>query len=272
MSRIWRSTDLETTATYWRLLRRDGVAIGFTSHDRDLWFDGLMHSASPGMLPAAIRRSSGFDADSAEVSGAISHDAISDEDLRIGRYDDARVEIGLVDWENGEHLALYSGTMGAITGDGGEFSAELVSSKAVLDVDPVPRTSPSCRADFCGTGCGLSAIRFTHEAKLLAMDTATNSVTLACDIAASALVGGQLRWLDGPYAGRLMAILAINGTELVLDFPLDMAIAAGTSALVGEGCDRTLSTCSARFANAVNFQGEPFLPGNDQLVRYGLST
>ena len=37
---------------------------------------------------------------------------------------------------------------------------------------------------------------------------------------------------------------------------------------VREGCDRTLETCQARFGNAVNFQGEPFLPGNDQLARY----
>ncbi|HKR91916.1 phage BR0599 family protein, partial [Novosphingobium sp.] len=33
-------------------------------------------------------------------------------------------------------------------------------------------------------------------------------------------------------------------------------------------CDHTLNTCAARFSNAANFRGEPFLPGNDLLVRY----
>ncbi len=36
-----------------------------------------------------------------------------------------------------------------------------------------------------------------------------------------------------------------------------------------EGCDRQLATCRDRFANFVNFQGEPHLPGNDLLTRYG---
>ena len=30
----------------------------------------------------------------------------------------------------------------------------------------------------------------------------------------------------------------------------------------------TVATCAARFGNAVNFQGEPFLPGNDMLAQY----
>ena len=42
----------------------------------------------------------------------------------------------------------------------------------------------------------------------------------------------------------------------------------GSRALAMEGCDHTLETCATRFANAVNFQGEPFLPGNDLLTRY----
>jgi hypothetical protein len=38
-----------------------------------------------------------------------------------------------------------------------------------------------------------------------------------------------------------------------------------------EGCDHVLETCANRFANAVNFQGEPFLPGNDLLTSYPAS-
>ena len=57
MGRVWFSQPLETTATFWRVLRRDGVSLGFTTHDEDLWFDGLSHRATPGMVPSAIRRS-----------------------------------------------------------------------------------------------------------------------------------------------------------------------------------------------------------------------
>ena len=271
MSRVWFSSELETVATYWRLMRTDGVTLGFTTHDAKLWFDGVMHLAMPGMVPSSIRRSASFDADSAEVEGAICHEAINAEDLAAGRYDRAMVVIGLVDWETLEHQPIYSGTIGTVTEQAYSFVAELQSRKADLAIDPIPRTSPCCRADFCGPGCGLSGQAFTHEAVVSAQDLAGNAVSLTCAASPAQLVGGSLRWLDGPYTGMQMGIAAALGSEIVLDAPVDRAVLAGTHALVREGCDRTLGTCSGRFANAVNFQAEPFLPGNDLIMKYGLA-
>jgi uncharacterized phage protein (TIGR02218 family) len=268
MSRVWFSAALETTATFWRLLRRDGIALGFTSHDRDLWFGGLLHRAAPGMIPSSIRRSADFEPDSAEVQGALSHAAIGAGDLAAGRFDGAQVRIGLVDWETGEHEILYRGAIGAITEEASRFTAELVSRKAELLLDPVPRTSPSCRAAFCGPGCNLSPAGFSHEALLSAADFDTNAVTLDTGAAPADLVGGVIRWLDGPQAGIAMNVMAGGPAGLVLDVPLDPALAPGAQALVREGCDHRLDTCAGRFANAVNFQGEPFLPGNDMISRY----
>lgn len=272
MSRVWFSQPLETTATYWRLLRTDGVTLGFTTHDQNLWFEGVNHAAAPGMMPAAIRRSAGFDDDSAEVQGAIVDYAITADDLNRGRYDGATIIVGLVDWQTLENQPVYSGVIGAITEEAGSFTAALASRKVGLALDPVPRTSPTCRANFCEPGCGLSQSRFVHDAVLSAQNQADNAVSLICAAPANALVGGKLRWLDGPYAGIAMHILGVNNGFFVLDSPIDAPLPAGLRAKVVEGCDHTLQTCSSRFANAVNFQGEPFLPGNDLIVRYGLST
>ena len=273
MSRVWFSGPLETVATFWRVLRRDGVALGFTTHDRDLWFGGVLHRAAPGMLPSAIRRSAGFEPDSAEVQGALTHEAISARDLSAGRFDGAAVRIGVVDWDvvdgqDGAHETLYAGTMGGVVEEDGRFTADLASRKAQLLRDPIPRTSPACRAPFAGPGCDLSPVRFTHEATLTGVDADTNAVMLAMAAAPAACAGGFLRWLDGPHAGRTMTVMLADGAALVLDTPLDPAPPPGTRAMVREGCDRTLETCAARFANAINFQGEPFLPGNDLISRY----
>lgn len=268
MSRVWFAEGLETAAVFWRVYRRDGVTLGFTTHDRDLWFDGVLHSATPGMIPSSIRRSAGFEPDSAEVVGALSHDSIAAADLTAGRFDAARVMIGLIDWENGESHVLYRGAIGPVLEEAGKFTAELQSRKAELQRDPVPRTSPSCRAQFCGPGCTLPAIRFSHEAVLASVDLLANSVVLTTSVAPGDLALGTVRWLDGPHAGRGMTVLAAGGDGLVLDEQLDPALAVGTKAIVREGCDHLLATCAARFGNAVNFQGEPFLPGNDQIYRY----
>jgi len=270
MSRVWFSGPLETVATFWRVLRTDGVTLGFTTHDAALWFDGIRHSASPGMTPSAIKRSAGFTDDSAEVEGAISDATISAWDLTAGRYDGAEVVVGLVDWQTLETQTLYSGTIGTVSRQDIGFAAELQSAKANLLIDPVPSTSPNCRADFCGMGCGLSVARFTHEAVLSAQDTVNNAVTLSCAVPPANLVGGSLYWLDGPYSGLAMAVLGVINGEVILDSPLDAAVPIGARALVTEGCDHTLGTCGGRFANAVNFQGEPYLPGNDLIMRYGV--
>ncbi len=268
MSRVWFATALETAATFWRVMRRDGVTLGFTTHDRDLWFDGVLHRAAPGMTPAAIRRSAGLDADSAEVEGALAHDAITAEDLAAGRFDGAELRVGLVDWDSGERDVLYRGAIGGVSEEEGRFTAELTSRKALLLADPVPRTSPGCRAAFCGPGCGLSAVPFTHEAVLLSVEADANTASFTSLAEPDDLVGGLVRWLDGPYAGLAMTVMFAGADGLVLDTPLGAGLVPGQRAILREGCDHTLDTCATRFANAVNFQGEPFLPGNDLLTRY----
>ena len=67
----WLDHDLTTLALCWRVERRDGVAIGLTSHDRDLVVDGVTYRAAPGMTPSAVQRGDGFDAATMDVAGAL---------------------------------------------------------------------------------------------------------------------------------------------------------------------------------------------------------
>jgi len=268
MSRVWFSEELETVATFWRVYRRDGITLGLTTHDGDLWFDGVLHRAAPGMMPSAIRRSADFEPDSAEVEGALAHGSITAADLAAGRFDGARVVIGLIDWKNMDSFVLYRGAIGTVSEEGGKFSATLVSRKAELQRDPVPRTSPTCRAAFCGQGCNLSAARFTHAANVTAVDADTNTVMVDGTFDLGLLAGGELCWLDGPLAGTRSPISGAGAGDLTLSAPLEMAPSGLQRVVLREGCDRTVTTCAERFGNAVNFRGEPYLPGNDLIARY----
>ncbi len=267
-TRTWFTGPLETVATWWRIERADGVTLGFTSHDRDLAFDGLTHRTAPGMVPSAIRRTATFEADSAEITGALSHDAISETDLAAGRFDGARIAMGLVDWETLETTTLHSGAIGTVGRESTGFSAELLSLKDQLNRDVVPRTAPTCRAAFCGEGCTLSAARFEHDATLIETAEGGDAIRIACAVPADALLFGGVRWIDGPNAGLRRHAIALDADWITLDQPVFTAMSEGGRLLVREGCDHTLQTCADRFGNAVNFQGEPFLPGNDLLTRY----
>lgn len=268
MSRRWFAGELETVASWWRVYRRDGITHGFVSHDHDLSFDGIRHRTAPGMVPSAIRLSSDLEPDSAEVTGALDDETIRAEDLAAGRFDGARVEMGVVDWETLEREVLYAGTITTVTQDAGRFSAELASVKSILLRQPIPQTSPTCRAAFCGEGCNLSPASFTHEATIATVDRTNAKLSLAGAPGAEKVLDGTISFLDGRSAGQDFAVAAIEGGKIILDRHFGEDVVSGTQVIVREGCDHRWETCRTRFANAVNFRGEPFLPGNDLLTRY----
>ena len=266
--RVFFDRELDTVATFWRIYRRDGVALAFTSHDRDLAFGGIRHLAAPGMIPAAIRLTAELANDSAEVRGALSHASIREADLAAGLFDEAAIAIGAVDWMTLDHHILYTGQLGRIEDDRSQFAAELQSTKSLLEQDLVPRTSPTCRAEFCGRGCGLSAVRYATVQRLAAIDLDGNRVRFA-GLDGEAHVDGRLRFMAGPQTGLAFGIIDAQDDWLMLDRPLVEGTPIGTRTDLRQGCDHTLATCAARFGNAPNFRGEPFLPGNDLLARYG---
>jgi uncharacterized phage protein (TIGR02218 family) len=198
----------------------------------------------------------------------LSHASIREADLGAGLFDEAAIEIGAVDWQTREHHVLYTGEIGRLEDDQSQFSAELRSGKQLLEQDLVPRTSPTCRAEFCGRGCGLSAARFTSIRALAGIDLDRNRVRFE-SVNAAQHVDGRIRFHSGPQTGIRFDIIDAEGEWLLLDRPLASGIAIGTRTDLTEGCDHTIATCASRFGNAINFRGEPFLPGNDLLSRYG---
>jgi uncharacterized phage protein (TIGR02218 family) len=271
MSDPWLKGPVTTSAYGWRLERRDGVALGFTSHDRNAQIDGLLYRASPGMEPTSIVESIGIETDGLEVSGALDADAINEEDLNAGRWDKARLTIFLYDWsapETGKRI-LAHGELGEVSFSDHGFRSELRGMTSFLDGPVVPQTSPGCRAHFCDHACGLNAQRFAHLVTISAVNgtIATfgpNPVTAVSD----AFAYGHLRWLSGKNAGLSEQILASGTDHVLLADPPPFTVAPSTLALLTEGCNKTIATCSQRFGNAINFRGEPFLPGNDLLTRY----
>lgn len=262
----WFKQDLTSLAFCWRLERRDGVVLGFTSHDRDLVFDGLAYRAAPGVVPSAIERRESLDSGTMDLSGALTSSLITESDLLAGRWDGARLRVTAVNWADPDDspLFLVRGELGSVESDGRSFSAELRGPSALLDAPVVEETSPECRAELGDRRCRVDMSGRRTLARIVAADGA--SVT--ADTAPGDCGLGTLRWLDGANAGLSSAILASAGPQLALREPPAYLPEPGTMIELVEGCDKRLATCAARFANAENFRGEPHLPGNDLLVRY----
>jgi uncharacterized phage protein (TIGR02218 family) len=261
--------ELTTVAFCWRLERCDGVALGFTTHDRDLELDGLLYRASPGMLPSSISLGEGFGVDTLDVEGALTADGISARDLRAGRWDGAAVTIFMVDWERPaeERLVLAHGELGEIAARGDAFDAELRGPTAMLERPVVEQTSADCRAELGDRRCRVDMAGRVRMTRVTAVPSDT-VLDVADAAGGNVYAYGSLRWLGGANCGLHSPILASEGTRLTLREPPEFAAAPGDLVELREGCDKSLATCTGRFANVANFRGEPHLPGIDLLTRY----
>lgn len=266
----WLAPELISVAICWRLDRRDGVALGFTSHDRDIVLAGLVYRAAPGLLPSAITASEGFDVEGTDLSGALSSDAITARDLAAGRWDGAVLRVYAVNWEAPEDspLLLTRGELGDVAMRDDAFTAELRGPTAFLERPVVERTSPECRAELGDRRCRVDLSGRTVLARVADVIDAT---TIDIDDAEPSTGGyayGWARFVDGSNSGLRYAILASEGVRITLRDAPAFGVSAGTLVELIEGCDKSLATCGGRFANAANFRGEPHLPGNDLLTRY----
>ncbi len=265
----WHTASLTTLAFLWRLERRDGVALGFTSHDRDLLRGGMNYRATPGLVPSAVERSDGLAAGSVDLAGALTSDALTEDDFCGGRWDGAALWLHAVDWADAAAVPvlLARGELGAVELKDGAFTVELRGPAAVLDAPVVEVTSPECRAALGDRRCRVDL----SGRRVRAVATAVNgeAVTLGAALVDEEFAFGSLRWIDGANAGLSAAIVANAGTEVMLREPPVFAVEGPVAVELVQGCDKRFATCAGRFGNAINFQGEPHLPGDDLLTRYG---
>lgn len=265
-------TGCTTLATAWIVRRTDGMVLGFTDHDADLVVDGIACHAASGFDASAAAEKLGFAPAAAELAGALVDDAISDTDLRAGRYDGATVEVHCVDWERPDlavHLSTL--TLGAVTREGKAFRAELRSRASALDVERGRLYTPRCAADLGDARCGVDLTGPDRRGEAVVVATAEGSLVLsglALDL--DRLAGGRLAVTSGAAAGWNVEIAAASvvsgGVRLSLWQPPPDPPAPGDAVTVTIGCDKRFATCRDRFANALNFRGFPHMPGIDRIL------
>ncbi len=143
-----------TLCRCWSLRRRDGTALGFTDHDRDLTFAGLVHAARTGLEAAEASVEAGFAVSGGDVAGALTSLGLTETDILGGVYDGASIETWLVDWTNpATRLLLDLGTIGEIRREGDAFVAEVRGVAARLDAEAGRSYRATCGAVLGDTRC-----------------------------------------------------------------------------------------------------------------------
>ncbi len=142
-----------TLCSCWRLTRSDAVVLGFTDHDQTLSFDGTTFEPATGGDGSELASKLGGATDTSELMAVLSSAAITEDDIRLGRYDEAEIETFRVNWRDPEtrHL-LRRDRIGEITLEDQVFRAELRSAQIGLN-----RKQGRTYQALCGTRLGTSA-------------------------------------------------------------------------------------------------------------------
>ncbi len=260
--------EVMTLCTMWRLERRDGVVLGFTDLDRDIVFDGLNFVAASGFMPTMIESGSSLAVDNLDVEGLLDSSGITEADLLAGKYDYAEIEIFKINYEDASmgKITLRQGWLGEITIREGKFVAEIRGLMQKLNNRIGELYSPGCRANLGDARCKVSMTGYTRTGSV----TATAGRQSLTDTARLESTGffnqGLLTFISGLNAGLSMEVREFSQGNILLTLPMPFDIAVGNSYTITAGCDKNFQTCVSRFNNAVNFRGEPHVPGTDKIL------
>lgn len=270
------ATGATTLCFCWRLVRRDGSVFGFTDHDQPIVFGGLTFEARSGFTASAMETNEGLAVDDLEVSGALISEALSESALARGLFDDADIEIWRVNWQDAaQRVLLRKGNLGEVSRGRAAFVAEVRGLAHRLN-QPVGRIYQSvCDADLGDARCQVALTNPAYRGTATvaaAIDARRLRVTGLDAFANGWFSAGTLTWTTGANQAQVQEIRrhakAAGAVSLELWLPSGLAIAVGDQALVTAGCDKTLATCRAKFSNAVNFRGFPYMPGNDWIIAF----
>jgi len=261
------------------IIREDTQEFAFTDLDRDVVFSGKTYKSKGGFNASSVQSTSGLSVDNMDFDAVIDDVSITQDDLKRGLFNNAKVFVYLVDYNNlgsGDKVILRQGTLGDVTvKDNGSYYAEVRGLSNRLQTRIGLVYTPLCNARQLGDArCKKSLTGLSFVTSVLAV-TNNRTFTHNTSVQGTGFFDyGIIEWLAGSSNNgakiEIKSYTVSGGVgTFVLQLPMPKDIIAGNSFRAIAGCDRKLMTCRDRFNNVVNFRGFPSLPGLDEMLKSG---
>lgn len=263
--------QVNTIATCFKVVLKDGTKLGFTTHTRNVIFedeDDLVYRTAK-FTATAISKSSQMNVDNMNADLLIDHTTIKDEDLERGLWNNAKVYVFRFNYEIKPYIYLniekvIDGTIGQMERKNGVLQAEFRSKTQYLQNRIGDVTKATCNAQFCDDRCKLNINDHTYQD---IVGTKTNNRIFTGTSLSNPMGdfnGGLIEFTSGNAKGRKMEVKSYNNTnkQIELQLPLNFNIQPGDSFKITRGCNKLKSRCKD-FNNVINFRGFSFVPGID---------
>ena len=263
------SGEVTTTATCWKLTQQSGTVLGFTDNDKDLVVDSVTYVASTSFTPSKVISKSDLDKDGLMVQGVIDSTTITEADILAGKFDFSEVEIfkvNYLDLTQGK-LTLRRGWLGTVSFSKNSFIAEINGLTDRLDKTIAEFYSPACRAKLGDGKCQVNMAPFTKTGTITAVDSRIKFNDTSRNETAGYFSAGKFTFTSGANDGLSVEVKEFQNGVFTLTLPMPYDISVGDSYVAEAGCDKSFATCKTRFSNAINFRGEPHIPGIDRAMQ-----
>lgn len=260
--------DVTTLAICWQLTLASGTVYGFTDYTSDIIIGGVTCKAATGFSPTSIETKDRFSVDNLDVQGILDSASITEADIMGGKYDFAEILIFMVNASDLTQGAIIHrrGWLDEVTIRNGQFVAEVRGLAQKLTQNIGELYSPTCRAIFGDGRCKANLASYSFNGTVNIVTSRQVFISNAMTQAPGYFSAGEVVWLTGANAGRRMEIKEFFNKQFTLVLPMPNAIAVGDTFTAIAGCDKTIGTCAIKFNNAVNFRGEPYVPGMDKML------
>jgi uncharacterized phage protein (TIGR02218 family) len=259
-----------TLSTCWIITKNDGSQLFFTDHDDKLTINGQEYSPVDGFDASARQRADGLDENNWEARGAISSSLITEDDIREGLYDGAKVTELLVDWQNVFYspLIITEYFVQQMRWNDRFWEAEMAGLPARFKSKFGRRITRNCMWTLGDSRCKYDVTALQDTGIVLAVSSNHEFISSGISpVTDGYWDNGICEFTSGDNSGFKSEILTNVGTTFTLAFSMPYAIAGGNAIKLTPGCDKTQDTCVSKFNNIINFGGFPTVPGQDRLFR-----
>ena len=265
-----------------RIERTDGFVLCITELDKDITINDIElgltdtdqnYLSVAGYTRTNMQSTSDNSVNNADIEGVLTFIGVNREDIIAGRYDFAKLYIFIWDYKNNVMVKkLSSGHWGESTIKDGSYTAEFRSLSQQLQ-QTIGRTyNPGCDAQLGDDRCTIDLTGYTETGEVLGVtDTRVFTSTITGTNEDDVFNYGKITFTSGLNSGLHVEVkkytLIDNVVELFLPMPFDIQV--GDTFELYKGCDKRLETCKVKFSNNINFRGFPYIPGIDQVSKFG---
>lgn len=270
-------THYRTGATTWCYLMRvackgkyEGVLRGFTSLDDSIIYnDGqgeLLYSADNGFMPSKFQSSADFSVDNGDVTGWVTDDAITEQDIIAGIFDGAEVTIYRINYTRPQdgHEVVNFGTFGETQFSDNRWKNEFRSLMQQAKQTFGEVYSLTCPAQFGDERCKKEFVWV--EATIDAIDGDPMLVFTSSELTQpdGHFAPGVVEVLTGANAGADMDVDEfIEGGFVRLALAMPLPFVVGDKVRIRMDCDKTFEMCRDVHINVLEFRGQHLTPVAD---------